>query len=75
MASIGIMGGTESWDKCTTGAHLHLEMSDAKIDLNAIKENNTSFVTAMRTGWLNPRDYINLPSRTQTYVHWTNRYK
>lgn len=61
---IGIMGGTESWDRCTTGAHLHLELSTAKF--------NENYYYSTRANWLKPQQYINFPS--STYVHWTNRY-
>lgn len=60
---IGIMGGTESWDSCTTGAHLHLELSESSFDVN----NFWSY----RSGWLKPQNYINVPSRL--YTSWSDR--
>jgi len=65
---IGIMGGTETWDPCTTGAHLHLELS-----LSKATNGKDGIISITRANWLYPEDYINVPS--QTYVHWTNRYK
>jgi murein DD-endopeptidase MepM/ murein hydrolase activator NlpD len=62
---IGIMGGTESEDKCTTGAHLHLELSLAKIS------SSTNVISAARASWLYPQKYVNFPK--SLYETWTNR--
>ena len=61
---IGIMGGTESWDKCTTGAHLHLELSTAKF--------NSNNYYSTRSEWLYPQNFINFPK--SKYVEWYDRY-
>ena len=62
---IGIMGGTESWDKCTTGAHLHLELSLSKIS------SSSNIISAARANWLEPQKYVNFPKKL--YESWSNR--
>lgn len=62
---IGIMGGnpaTETWDNCTTGAHLHLELSSKTF---------SGSITAYRTGFIKPNYKINFPG--DLYVKWTDR--
>lgn len=61
---IAIMGGTESFDPWSTGAHLHLELSNADFD-------SKSFYS-YRSGWLHPEYEINFPSKG---VYWYNRTK
>ena len=67
---VGVMGGykgTEYWDTCTTGAHLHLELSDKPFN----KENGgTENINGLRDGFLRPELYINFPSKG---VYWNDR--
>jgi len=56
------MGGTESFDPWSTGAHLHLELSNADFD-------SKSFYS-YRSGWLHPEYEINFPNKG---VYWYNR--
>jgi len=59
---IAIMGGNESYDNWSTGAHLHLELSES--DFNEKNYYST------RADWLHPEYYINFPDK---YVTWYNR--
>ena len=71
---IGIVGGysgTEPWDTCTTGAHLHLEISTGRF---AAKPGESTTYYAYRT---NPVQYVNVPygnvKNGQKYVKWYDR--
>lgn len=62
---IGIMGGnpaTETWDSCTTGAHLHLELSNKTF---------SGSISAYRAGFLYPNYYVNFPN--SLYKKWSDR--
>lgn len=63
---IGIMGGTESWDEWTTGAHLHLELSTSDF--------TNGNIYSIRSGWLHPEYYINFPNKGVTWYNKTTRY-
>ena len=67
---IGIMGGypgSETWDNCSTGAHLHLELSDKPFN----QENGGSDnIYGLRDGFLRPELNINFPSKG---VYWNDR--
>ena len=67
---IGVMGGypaTEYWDECSTGAHLHLELSDKPFN----QENGGSeSIYGLRDGFLRPELNINFPSKG---VYWSDR--
>lgn len=68
---IGVMGGTESWDPCTTGAHLHLELSLTDLTKIDFSKPGLSVISISRGNWLYPQNYINFPNRT--YLPWTDR--
>ncbi|MFA5602740.1 MAG: peptidoglycan DD-metalloendopeptidase family protein [Bacilli bacterium] len=58
---IGTVGGGESYDKCTTGPHLHFSVMQG--------------ITASLSGSDNPRGYINLPAGKYNYFYnRTTRY-
>lgn len=67
---IGVMGGypgSEYWDECSTGAHLHLELSDEPFN----SENGGSeSIYGLRDGFLRPELNINFPSKG---VYWSDR--
>ena len=67
---VGVMGGYEGieyWDTCTTGAHLHLELSDKPFNNeNGGSEN----IYGLRDGFLQPELNINFPSKG---VFWNDR--
>ena len=70
---IGIVGGnpaTEPWD-CTTGAHLHLEISTGRF---AASPGESTTYYSYRT---NPVQYVNVPygdvKNGPTYVKWYDR--
>lgn len=70
---IGIVGGnpeTEPWD-CTTGAHLHLEISTGRF---ALSDEEVTTYYSQRT---NPVQYVNVPygdvKGGPTYIKWYNR--
>ena len=73
MTQIGVMGGnpaTDYWDKdsygnfCTTGAHLHLELSDRKV---SVGDGYSSY----RAGFIAPQYVLDFPNK---YVYWYSRY-
>ncbi len=67
---IAIMGGysgTEYWDKCSTGAHLHLELSDEPF---SIENGGNGSIWSLRDGFLRPEYYINFPNKN---VYWSDR--
>ena len=67
---IGVMGGysgTEYWDKCSTGAHLHLELSDKPFNQ---EDGGSENINALRDGFLRPELNINFPSKG---VYWNDR--
>jgi len=62
---VGIMGGnphTEPWDTCSTGAHLHLELSRGNFGGN------------YHSRLFNPRTVINFPGRLVRFNDRTSRY-
>ncbi len=65
---IAVMGGnpdTEYWDTCTTGAHLHLELSNKVF---------SDGIYALRAGFLRPELYINFPSKGVYWYDKTTQY-
>ena len=67
---IGIMGGysgTEYWDECSTGAHLHLELSDKPFNQ---EDGGNENINSLRDGFLRPELNINFPSKG---VYWNDR--
>ena len=71
---IGKMGGyqgTEYWDKCSNGAHLHLEVSTGRF---AVADGEVTTYYSKRT---NPVQYVNVPygdvKNGATYVKWYDR--
>ena len=73
MTKIGVMGGnpaTDYWDKdsygnfCTTGAHLHLELSDRKVSAG-------DGYGGYRAGFIAPQYVIDFPAR---YEYWYSRH-
>ena len=67
---IAIMGGykgTEYWDDCSTGAHLHLELSDRPFN---VENGGGGSIWGLRDGFLRPEYYINFPNKG---VYWSDR--
>ena len=67
---IGVMGGyrgTEYWDKCSTGAHLHLELSDEPFNRS---DGGSESIYSLRDGFLRPEENINFPNKG---VYWYDR--
>lgn len=65
---IAIMGGykgTEYWDNCSTGAHLHLEISDMAF---------SDGIYALRAGFQRPELLINFPSKGVYWYDKTTKY-
>ena len=68
---IGTVGGSpsiETWDGCSSGSHLHFQMSTTHIEA---KEGFYSSFTARR---LNPRDVVNIPSLGTSFTSRTVKY-
>lgn len=64
---VGVMGGysgTEPWDKCSTGAHVHFEISTGTF--------TSSSRSAYDAGRVNPVSLVNFPK--STYIYWYDRY-
>lgn len=67
---IGVMGGyrgSEYWDECSTGAHLHLELSDEPFN---VENGGSESIWGLRDGFLHPEYYINFPNKG---VYWSDR--
>ena len=67
---IAIMGGysgTEYWDGWSTGAHLHLELSDEPFNTD---DGGSGSIYGLRDGFLRPEYYINFPDKG---VYWSDR--
>lgn len=58
---IGYSGGSpsiETWDKCTTGAHLHLQMGTGAY----LMDSGYRYYSQFQSRSINPRNVINIPS-------------
>lgn len=63
---IGIMGGnpyTETWDKCSTGQHLHFAVA------NGLYLKDYMYWSSFISKSFNPRNIINLPSGKYNWFH------
>ena len=68
---IGTVGGVpsiETWDGCSSGAHVHLQMSTTHI------EEKEGFYTRFTARRLNPREVVNIPSLGTSITSRTTMY-